>query len=220
MPSKKVSCSPLQNTKVSWTDQNVQLPSNYGPLVIQGLQGESHTANSSLEPSTSPNDDQNFASTFVEGSHFRLDGLEAVLRGVVPQPKTTQDGVVQVDLQILTSGVYADVQDGEIFNFTSLPRSVRFSYNLTESGDKGDTLIHASFPTEKYAEFTPFTQWTIKLLHPDLLDLSGLTGVDLFWSGNARFDEPGHSRQRIRLPKRGPRLNKLVRTGKSRKISG
>ena len=187
--------------------------------MIQGLQSDSHTANFSLEPSTSPNDDQSFASTFVEGSHFRLEGLEAVLRGVVPQPNVTQDGVVQVDLQILTSGAYADVQDGEIFNFTSLPRSVRFSYNLTESGDKGDTLIHASFPTEKYAEFTPFTQWTIKLLRPELLDLSGLTGVDLFWSGNARFDEPGRPSQGVRLPKRGRRLNKLVRAGKSRKVS-
>jgi hypothetical protein len=167
--------------------------------MIQGLQGDSHSASFTLVPSANFKDDQSFASKFVDGSHFRLEGLEAVLRGVVPQPDAIQDGVVQADLQISTSGMYADVQDGEVFHFTSQPRSVRSSYNLTESGDKGDTLIHASFPTEKHAEFTPFTQWTIKLLHPELHDLSALSGVDLFWTGHARLDEP-RRRKVVRLP--------------------
>lgn len=187
--------------------------------MIQDLQGESHSASFTLAPITYSKDNQSFASKFVDGSHFRLEGLEAVLRGVVPQPDAIQDGVVQVDLQISTSGVYADVQDGEVFHFTSQPRIVRFSYNLTESGEKGDTLIHASFATEKHAEFTPFTRWAIKLLHPELLDLSGLTGVDLFWKGHAQFGEPRRSKV-VRLPKRQTSMYKSVPAGRSHKVSG
>lgn len=159
--------------------------------MIQGLQSESHGASFTLAPSTSPSDNPSFASKFIDGSHFRLDGLETFLRGAVPQPDAIVDGVVQVDIQISTSGFYADIQEGKVFNFVSVPRSVRLSYDLTASGEQGETHVHATFPTEEHAEPTPFTQWTIKLLHPEKLDLSGLIGVDLAWNGHARFDASG-----------------------------
>lgn len=173
-----------------------QLPSNYGPLMIQGLQGESHSASFTLAPSTDPNNKQNFATVFIDGAHFRLDGLETELLGAVPRPEAIEDGVVQVDIQISTSGFYADIQDEKVFNFTSLPRSTRFSYDITASGERGETHVHATFPTEEHAQPTPFTQWTIKLLHPEKLDLSGLSGVLLHWTGQARFNcqKVGHKR--------------------------
>ncbi|KAI1075144.1 hypothetical protein F5B20DRAFT_595299 [Whalleya microplaca] len=130
------------------------------------------------------------------GSHFRLDGLDVVLRGAVPTPDAIQDEKATVDIQISTSGVYADIEDGDIFHFTSLPRSVRFLYDITESGDQGDTQIYGSWPSADHAKPTPLTQWTIKLRHPERLDLSGLTGVDLLWTGNARFEDASSARRR------------------------
>ncbi|KAI9927078.1 hypothetical protein MW887_003461 [Aspergillus wentii] len=171
----------------NWTVPSSDLPSNYGEQMIEGLKGDTHSASFTLAPAD-PKTEPNFASKFINGSHFRLDGLETFLRGVVPKPEAVKNGVAPVDMQILTSGVYSDIKDGKIFHFTSIPRSVRLSYDLTESGARGDTHIHATFPTKEHAEPTPFTQWTIKLLHPEKLDLSGLTGVDLEWTGKARFE--------------------------------
>ena len=164
--------------------------------MIQGLCSDTHSAGFTLTPSDALNMATDFASVFIEGSHFRLDGLDVVLRGAVPRPDAVRDGKVAVDIQISTSGVYADIQDGEVFHFTSLPRSVRFSYDLTESGDQGDTHIYGSWPSADHAKPTPFTQWTITLRHPERLDLSGLTGVDLIWTGNARFDDTRGIRRR------------------------
>lgn len=169
------------------TDPTEQLPANYGDLLIQGLQDESHSASFTLAPSIDPADKDSFASVFNNGSHFRLDGLETFLRGVVPRPNAIHNGVAQVDIDILTSGVYADIQGGKIFHFTSLARQVRLSYEIAEDGTQGDTVVHAIFPTQEHAEPTPFTQWTIKLRNPEDLDLTGLSGVQLHWKGNARF---------------------------------
>ncbi|KAI0007533.1 hypothetical protein F4779DRAFT_619521 [Xylariaceae sp. FL0662B] len=171
----------------TWTVSSNDLPSNYGSLMIEGLKSEDHSASFTLRPSSDPNNEENFASIFVDGSHFRLDGLETFLSGATPRPEYIKNGVVQVDIQILTSGIYADIQDNKVFNFTSLPRSVRLSYDLMESGEQGETHIHATFPTEQHAEPTPFTQWTMKLLHPEKLDLSGLDKVNLQWTGKARY---------------------------------
>lgn len=124
---------------------------------------------------------------FVHGSHFRLDGLETFLNGVVPRPEAIHNGVTQVDIDISTSGIYADIQDGKIFHFTSLARKVLLSYDIKESGERGETSVHAIFPTKEHAEPTPFTQWTIKLRNPEKLDLTGLNEVDLRWSGHARL---------------------------------
>ncbi|GKZ26261.1 hypothetical protein AbraIFM66951_004450 [Aspergillus brasiliensis] len=164
-----------------------ELPANYGDLMIQGLQGESHSASFTLAPTTDASDKNSFASIFNNGSHFRLEGLEMFLQGVVPRPEAISNGVAQVVIDILTSGVYADIQNGKIFHFTSLARQVRLTYEISETGAIGDTLVHAIFPTSEHAEPTPFTQWTIKIQNPDELDLTKLSGVELHWNGNARF---------------------------------
>ncbi|RAH57227.1 hypothetical protein BO85DRAFT_449951 [Aspergillus piperis CBS 112811] len=69
------------------------------------------------------------------GSHIRLEGLETFLQGVIPQAEAISDGVAQVNIDVSTSGVYADIQDGKIFHFSSLPRQVRLIYEIDESGD-------------------------------------------------------------------------------------
>ncbi|KAL4997553.1 hypothetical protein BDV10DRAFT_186144 [Aspergillus recurvatus] len=174
-----------------------QLPSDYSPVIVAGLQSSTHTACFTLAPSNDPTT-PDFSSVFIDGGHFRLNGLEAFLVGAAPRPEALQHGVVQVDIQISTSGAYADIKEeivdgvqvARVFDFVSQPRSVRFTYDLREDGTDGKTRIHAIFPTEYHAEPTPFTQWTIQLLHPERLDLSGLTGVRLEWDGKAHFPAP------------------------------
>jgi hypothetical protein len=168
-----------------------QLPANYGDLMIQGLRGESHSASFTLAPTTDASDESSFASIFNNGSHFRLEGLETFLQGVVPRREAISNGVAQVTIDISTSGVYADIQYGKIFHFTSLARQVRLTYEISESGTIGATLVHAIFPQSQHAEPTPFTQWTVKLQNPNDLDLRNLSSVELHWKGNARFVEAG-----------------------------
>ncbi|PYH28588.1 uncharacterized protein BO87DRAFT_431369 [Aspergillus neoniger CBS 115656] len=121
------------------------------------------------------------------GSHIHLEGLEAFLQGVIPRAEATSNGIAQANIDISTSGVYADIQDGQIFHFTSLPRQVRLIYEIDESGDIGDTLVHAISPTTEHAEPTLFTQWTIQLLNPDDLAFTKLSRLQLHWKGSARF---------------------------------
>ncbi|GKZ23506.1 hypothetical protein AbraIFM66951_008542 [Aspergillus brasiliensis] len=164
------------------------LPSNFGPLIVSGLQSETHSASFTLTPSTDPDSDPSFASIFTGGSHFRAAGLIAYLRGARPRPENLQNGVYRVNLNLSTSGLYADIQDGKIFHFTRGPQSARVSYDIDTNGEIGDVHIDGSFGDEVHAYPTVFTQWTIQLLEGDKLDLSQLTAVDLAWSVYARFD--------------------------------
>ncbi|KAI0114104.1 hypothetical protein GGR51DRAFT_505498 [Nemania sp. FL0031] len=164
------------------------LPSNFGPLIISGLQSETHRASFTLSPSTDPARDPGFASIFTDGSHFRAAGLQAYLRGARPRPENLHNGVYRVNLDISTSGLYADIQDGKIFHFTRGPQSARVSYDMNASGEIGEVHIDGSFGDEVHAYPTVFTQWTIQLLNGEELDLSQLTSVDLVWRVYARFD--------------------------------
>ncbi|KAI9648028.1 hypothetical protein NHQ30_002656 [Ciborinia camelliae] len=164
-----------------------QLPSDYGSAMIEGLKGEDHRASFTFAPSTDKSDYQGFAGIFSDGNHFRVNGLETIMTGVIPKPDSIKDGVTTISIQISTSGVYADIQNNKAFNFTSPPKSIRFEYDLTASGDQGETHIPGTFSTEHHAEPTPFTQWTITVRNPEKFDWGGLTEVKLFWTGNAEF---------------------------------
>ncbi|KAI1740290.1 hypothetical protein F4680DRAFT_465731 [Xylaria scruposa] len=170
------------------TVSSSDLPSNFGPLIISGLQSETHRASFTLTPSTDPARDPGFASIFTDGSHFRAAGLQAYLRGARPRPENLHNGVYRVDLDISTSGLYADIQDGKISHFTRGPQSARVSYDMTASGEIGEVHIDGSFVDEVHAYPTVFPQWTIQLLNGEELDLSQLTSVDLVWRVYARFD--------------------------------
>ncbi|PHH90287.1 hypothetical protein CDD83_4088 [Cordyceps sp. RAO-2017] len=159
------------------------LPAGYGKSVKAGIAGDNHTGSFTLQP------DKGLASKFDEGSHYRLDGLDPTLLGVLPKPEALKDGVVEVKLQITTSGIYADVQKGNVFYFASLPQVRRCSYDLDSDGVRGKTRVYPAFETKDHAEPTPFTQWKIKLLNPSDLVLDGLQGLELQFKGHVRFDE-------------------------------
>jgi len=114
--------------------------------------------------------------------------MAATLRGAKAEPSAIEDGMVIAVLQISTSGVYSDINNGQIFSFTSLPQVKRSSYDLYESGEIGETRDHAIYDTSQHAEPTPFTQWTVKLLYPERVNLDGLEAVDFEWKGHVRFD--------------------------------
>ncbi|KAE8371743.1 hypothetical protein BDV26DRAFT_275485 [Aspergillus bertholletiae] len=164
------------------------LPSNFGPLIISGLQSEDHRASFTLAPSTDPANNPGFASIFTDGSHFRAAGLQAFLQGARPRPENVHNGVYRVNLNLSTSGLYSDIQDGKVFNFTRGPQAARVSYDINAGGEIGEIHVDGSFGDEVHAYPTVFTQWTIQLLNGKELDLSRLTSVDLAWRVYARFD--------------------------------
>lgn len=166
----------------------IQLPSNYGLLIISDLQSETHSASFTLTPSTGHDSEPSFASIFTDGSHFRAAGLIAYLRGARPRSENLQDGVYRVNINLSTSGLYADIQDGRIFHFTRGLQTARVSYDIDANGEIGEVHTDGSFGDEVHAYPTVFTQWTIRLLDGDELDLSQLSGVDLAWRVYARFD--------------------------------
>ncbi|EHK19966.1 uncharacterized protein TRIVIDRAFT_155454 [Trichoderma virens Gv29-8] len=165
----------------TYYDDSDKLPFNFGQLLVEGLAGETNTGSFTLAPNKA------LAGVFFGGSHYRLSGLDPTLRGALPKKDAVKDGVVIVHLQITTSGIYEDIQDGQVFRFASLPQSRQCSYELNEDGSRGNTWDDPIFETKYHAEPTPFTQWKIKLLNPEDIDLSRLAGVDLKWEGHVRF---------------------------------
>ncbi|OTA07035.1 hypothetical protein A9Z42_0078310 [Trichoderma parareesei] len=168
----------------SYPDVSEDLPLNFGQMLVQGLKSETHTGSFTLSP------EEALAGSFYGGNHYRLSGLDPTLRGALPNPSASKgaDGMVIVQLQITTSGIYQDVQRGEILRFASLPQTRRCSYELKADGTRGETRDDPIFETKYHAEPTPFTQWKIKLLNPEDVDLSRLVGVDLHWKGHVRYD--------------------------------
>ena len=132
--------------------------------------------------------DRDIAGPFLDGSHFRVDGLEVLLIGAKPKKECLKRGCTSTRITISTSGVYADIRDGKIFHFTSLPMRRRFEYYMKEDGEKKGLKIRSRFQNSKHVQPTAFTQWAVKLEEPDFFDLSGLTDVQLKWTGTAYFE--------------------------------
>ncbi|KAI9933615.1 hypothetical protein AWENTII_002316 [Aspergillus wentii] len=139
-----------------------------------------HSATFTLMPRVSKND--NMSGPFTDGSHFRVSGLDVALIGV--RPKVLGDLVVS--LEISTSGTYADMQDGHVYNFTTLPLHREFRYRVGTDGKK-HVEVTAIDTSNEYALPTPFTQWTIQVVNADDLDFSGLEEVRIDWHGKLRF---------------------------------
>ncbi|GAB0136277.1 hypothetical protein EsDP_00004584 [Epichloe bromicola] len=159
------------------------LPVDFGTSMKDGIQGSDRTGSFTLAPGGE------LASVFYEGWHYRLEGLDPTLRGILPKPNAVKDGVAIVKLLITTSGIYADIYKDKIFRFASPPQIRRCSYELRPDGSRGKTRVYPAFETQNHAEPTPFTQWKIRVLNPDDLMLDGLQGIDLQFSGHVRFDD-------------------------------
>ncbi|WEW55974.1 hypothetical protein PRK78_001409 [Emydomyces testavorans] len=157
--------------------------------IVDSLKSNTHTASFTLVPSNPKigSYKQDLSGPFIEGSHFRVHGLEVELVGARPRPTYLKRGTATVRIAISTSGIYSDIQDGQVFHFTSLPLQRIYAYEITEAGEKDDVVVHSTFPSTNHAEPPAFTQWTIRLKQPERLDLSGLTDVRLRWTGAANF---------------------------------
>ncbi|KHN97469.1 uncharacterized protein MAM_04484 [Metarhizium album ARSEF 1941] len=131
---------------------SADLPVDQGQSMKEGIMGSSRTGSFTLVPQ------RGLASDFDEGSHYRLDGLNPTLLGVLPNPGAVKGGVAVVNLQITTSGIYADIQKEQVFRFASLPQVRRCSYEIDENGVRGKTRVYPAFETKDHAEPTPFTQ--------------------------------------------------------------
>ena len=152
---------------------------------------KSGTATFTLSPSTSTGAGTlAISGPFTDGSRFRIQGMRVYLVGAKVKTPTA-NGTGAVTLTISTSGLYADVLRGSVVNFNMLPLSRNFKYNMA-SGSNGDTgtsvVIDSIIPSQNYVEPTPFTQWTLSIKQPELLDLSGLRDVKFVWQGTAKFN--------------------------------
>lgn len=128
---------------------------------------------------------------FTDGSRFRIQGMRVYLVGAkVKTPAANGTGAVT--LTISTSGLYTDILRGSVLNFNMLPLSRPFKYNMTASSDGGDSgttvVIDSIVPSRDYVDPTPFTQWTLTIRQPELLNLTGLRDVKFVWQGTARFN--------------------------------
>ena len=152
---------------------------------------KSATATFTLSPSTTTGAGTlAISGPFTDGSRFRIQGMRVYLVGAkVKTPAANGTGAVT--LTISTSGMYADILQGAVVIFNMLPLSRNFKYNLA-AGSNGDTgtsvVIDSIIPSQNYVDPTPFTQWTLTIKQPELLDLSGLRDVKFVWQGTARFN--------------------------------
>lgn len=167
----------------------LQLSAEYGRALVASLQKRGFAV-FTLTPTTASGASASAISgPFTDGSHFRVEGMRAYLIGArIKTPAA--DGSGSVTLTISTSGLYSDIQNGQVLSFAMIPLSRQFKYRM-EGGSNGNTgtsvLIDAFIANKDHVDPTPFTQWTLTIKQPEQLDLSSLTDVKLQWQGRASF---------------------------------
>lgn len=112
--------------------------------------------------------------------HVRLKGLRVWFHGV--KSKATAGAETIVKVQIETNGLYGDFSESSFFMFATTPLRRIFWYQLENSGP-GKVLVDSVIPDGFHNPPTPFTQWTVTLMNPIDLDLSGLTSITFEWVG-------------------------------------
>ena len=93
-------------------------------------------------------------------------------------------------MTICTSGAYQDIRgDDTVLGFTSMPQERQFKYRVDASGqaipEPDGIEVDSIIPMGNHMDPPPFTQWSIVLNQPDLMDLTGLLGLKLEWKGEA-----------------------------------
>ncbi|KAL1746618.1 hypothetical protein HDZ31DRAFT_33794 [Schizophyllum fasciatum] len=163
-----------------------------GPDIVSSLKA-GRTATFALAP-TPPAAAANFphhSGPFTGGSGFRVFGMRVFLVGAVPKPGAlAHKGTAPISLAIRTSGTYQDIrEDGAVLGFTRMPQERQFKYLVDREGrtvpEPDGVEVESIIPMGNHMDPPPFTQWTITVNQPETLDLSGLTGVELEWRGEA-----------------------------------
>ena len=141
---------------------------------------QSNATETTLPPITDP---------FTGASHVRLFGMRVFLIGVVPsQAALLNKKVFVVNLRIRTTGIYNDIDGNEnVLTFSTQPMSRRFQYKIDKSGriNREAYDIDSVVENKDHVNPTPFAQWSVQIMNPDDLDLSGLTDVEFQWPGKA-----------------------------------
>ncbi|KAF7899254.1 uncharacterized protein EAF01_008467 [Botrytis porri] len=170
-----------------------ELPLDYHNSVVTSLQSSTNSVTITLSPNianSNPNahDLPPITGPFTDGSRFRVFGMRAFLLGARPKSFGTNNKAL-VRLRISTSGVYADVQDGKVYGFIIKPLSRPFEYLMAPDGTVDIPPIKDSIiRSQDYVDPTAFAQWTVKIVNPQDFDLTGLTGLKLYWEGSAHFN--------------------------------
>ncbi|KAL1861501.1 hypothetical protein VTK73DRAFT_7066 [Phialemonium thermophilum] len=167
------------------------LPLTNHKSIIQSLK-ETRKARFTLAPVTrrlaNPSDktnSQGLPQDFHNGYHWRLWGMDPILRGALPRPDKLRNGRVTVNMWIATEGLFSDLdEDGKVHYFSGKRQEKLCSYELGPSGDVNITTS-AIYPAEKHLDHTPFTQWTIEIEEEtyDALNLDGLEAIDMHYQG-------------------------------------
>ena len=117
--------------------------------------------------------------------------MRVYVNGVVPKPEAlSKDGTALIWVTIRTSGAYQDIRaDAQVFGFTSMVQERQFKYRVDASGqaipEPDGIEVDSIIPMGNHMDPPPFTQWSIVLNQPDLMDLTGLVGLKLEWKGEA-----------------------------------
>lgn len=125
------------------------------------------------------------AGPFINANRFRVYGLEVILIGAKPKASALRHRkTIPVTIRISTSGVYADVKDGQVLTFTSVPLSREYAYKMDADGKKrGKAISKSIFKAKNHVDPTPFTQWTIHVMNGDDLEFESLKDVKFTWKG-------------------------------------
>ncbi|APA12273.1 hypothetical protein SS1G_10715 [Sclerotinia sclerotiorum 1980 UF-70] len=187
--------------------QTLELPLSYPNSVVTALQSDSHSVTITFSPSVTSTSTSTsitpaisssilppITGPFTSGSRFRVFGMRAFLLGAKPLPSSFSSvtSKAPILLTISTSGIYNDVKDNVVYGYTMKPLERTFKYMVAKDGTVQlpytfDSIIHSA----DYVDPTAFAQWTVKIENANSLDLSGLTGLELYWEGNARLNHGG-----------------------------
>ncbi|PQE19727.1 putative sterigmatocystin biosynthesis P450 monooxygenase stcF protein [Rutstroemia sp. NJR-2017a BVV2] len=197
----KLTLSFLSRSAFSLSIQTLEVtPLDYPTSVVTALKSSSHSVTITFSPSiTATSTSSSLTSTvsrsmlppvsgpFVYGSRFRVFGMRAFLLGAKPLPASFSPVTLKapVLLTISTSGIYNDVQDNVVYGYTMKPLERTFKYLVARDGTVQQPY---TFDSIIRMDSTAFAQWTVKIENANTLDLSGLTGLELYWVGNARLN--------------------------------
>lgn len=114
--------------------------------------------------------------------------MRAFLLGAKPK-SFEADNTAMIQLKIKTSGIYQDVQNNQVYGFTMTPLDRLFGYRVARDGTVDPTpAMDSIIKSQDYVDPTAFAQWTVTIKDPENIDLTALTGLRLYWEGNARFN--------------------------------